>query len=175
MMTECDRLLNPKSGVSPADRRAGLTEPVANRSAGRGGLRRWWLDLIQRRLNPLTLDLARSGRGPFSLVRHVGRKSGKTFETPVTLGHARDGLVAELTYGPRVNWYRNIVAGGGSVLHRRRWYRIVAVEDYPASAGRRAFGPAARIVLTLLRRHDFRLLRVEPIPAPPAAEADRSP
>lgn len=175
MMTECDRLLNPASGVSPAGHGAELTERVAKRSAGRGGLRGWWLDLIQHRLNPLTLDLARRGRGPFSLVRHVGRKSGKTFETPVILGHARDGLVAELTYGPRVNWYRNLVAGGGEVLHRRRWYRVVAVEDYPAPEGRRAFGPGARIVLTLLRRHEFRLLRVEPVDAPRPTEADRSP
>ena len=127
-----------------------------------GRVKRWWLDLIQRRLNPLTLDLARQGRGPFSLVRHVGRKSGKTFETPLILGDAPEGLIAELTYGPRVNWYRNIVAGGGEVLHRRRWYRILAVEDYPTAQGRRAFGPAARVVLSLLRRKDFRLLRVEP-------------
>jgi len=126
-----------------------------------GRLRRWWLAVIQRRLNPLTLDLARAGRGPFSLIRHVGRKSGRTFETPVILADAEDGLVAELTYGPGVNWYRNIVAGGGQVLHRRHWYRIVGVEPYPADRGRRAFGPAPRIVLTILRRHEFRLLRVE--------------
>lgn len=143
---------------------------------GSGRVTRWWLDLIQRRLNPLTLDLARQGRGPFSLVRHVGRKSGRTFETPVILGDAPGGLVAELTYGPRVNWYRNIVAGGGEVLHRRRWYRIVAVEDYPTAQGRRAFGPAARVVLSLLRRHEFRLLRVEPRDEPqaPATGAEAS-
>ena len=114
-----------------------------------GRLRRWWLSVIQRRLNPLTLDLARAGRGPFSLIRHVGRKSGRTFETPVILADAEDGLVAELTYGPGVNWYR-----------------IVGVEPYPADRGRRAFGPAPRIVLTILRRHEFRLLRVEPADPP---------
>lgn len=133
-----------------------------------GPLKRWWLDLIQRRLNPWTLDLARAGRGPFSIVRHVGRKSGRTFETPVILGEATGGLVAELTYGPAVNWYRNIVAGGGAVLHKRRWYRIVAVEPYPTDDGRRAFGRAPRVVLTLLRRHEFRLLEVEPLDEPPA-------
>ena len=130
-------------------------------------LTRWWLSVIQRRLNPLTLDMARAGRGPFSLVRHVGRKSGKTFETPLILADVADGLVAELTYGPGVNWYRNIVAGGGEVLHRRRWYRIVSVEPFPTDRGRRAFGPAARVLLNVLRRHEFRLLRVEPLDAPP--------
>jgi hypothetical protein len=130
-------------------------------------LTRWWLSVIQRRLNPLTLDMARAGRGPFSLVRHVGRKSGRTFETPLILADVADGLVAELTYGPGVNWYRNIVAGGGEVLHRRRWYRIVSVEPFPTDRGRRAFGPAARVLLAVLRRHEFRLLRVEPLDAPP--------
>lgn len=145
-----------------------MTERPARRP---GRLKRWWLDLIQRRLNPWTLELARAGRGPFSLVRHVGRKSGKTFETPVILGETPGGLVAELTYGTGVNWYRNIVAGGGEVLHRRRWYRIDAVEPLAVDRGRRAFGRAPRVVLTLLRRHEFRLLRVTPVEAPPAPPA----
>ena len=140
---------------------------MSSRSAkGSGPLKRWWLGLIQRRLNPLTLDLARSGRGPFSLIRHIGRKTGRTFETPVILGETADGLVAELTYGTGVNWYRNIVAGGGEVLHRGRWYRIDAVEPSGVDVGRRAFGAAARVVLAVLRRREFRLLRVAPIDAP---------
>ncbi len=101
-------------------------------------------------------------------MRHVGRRSGTTFETPLVLGETDDALVAELTYGPDVNWYRNIVAGGGEVLHRRRWYRILAVEPYPSDRGRRAFGRGRRVVLAILRRHEFRLLRVELLEAPPA-------
>ena len=50
------------------------------------------------------------------------------------------------------------------------------VEDYPTAQGRRAFGPAARVVLSLLRRHEFRLLRVEPRDEPqaPATGAEAS-
>jgi hypothetical protein len=136
---------------------------MATSAQAHGPLKRRWLGFIQRRLNPLALRMARAGRGPFSIIRHVGRKSGKTFEAPVILADAPDGLVAELTYGPRVNWYRNVVSGGGSVLHRRRWYRIDAVEECPTDRGRNAFGPVARTVLTLLRRQEFRLLRVEPL------------
>jgi len=152
-------------------RSAQFTDTVHTRP---GPVKRWWLDLIQRRLNPWTLDLARGGRGPFSLVRHVGRKSGRIFETPVILGTAARGFVAELTYGPGVNWYRNIVAGGGWVLHRRQWYRIVAVEPYPGPEGRRAFGRGPRVVLTILRRHEFRLLRVEGLAGPPGEDAARA-
>jgi deazaflavin-dependent oxidoreductase (nitroreductase family) len=128
-------------------------------------LRRSWLWFIQRTLNRLTSRLARRGVGPFSLVRHVGRRSGRTFETPIIVARVSDGFIAELTYGEDVNWYRNIVAAGGcqlvvaGVVHD-----VVAVERYPTEAGRRAFGIPAWWVLRLLGRRDFRLLRTAAAP-----------
>jgi len=64
-----------------------------------GRLRDAWLTFIKHTLNKGTSALARSGRGPFSLVIHVGRKSGRQFETPIMVASAPDGFVAELTYG----------------------------------------------------------------------------
>jgi deazaflavin-dependent oxidoreductase (nitroreductase family) len=119
-----------------------------------------YLALLNRTLNPLTLRAGRRGRGPFSIVEHVGRKSGRAYEAPLILARVPEGLVAELTYGDGVNWYRNVVAGGGRVLHRGRWYRITAVEPYGVKEGLRAFGPPASWVLRLRRRREFRLLRV---------------
>jgi hypothetical protein len=127
--------------------------------------RRGFLDVLNHTLNPLTLRAAKRGRGPFSLVRHIGRKSGRTFETPIILAESDEGFVAELTYGPEVNWYRNIVAGGGWIEHARRTYRITAVEPLTTEAGLAAFGGARARILRLLRRHDFRLIRVEPAAA----------
>lgn len=123
-------------------------------------MRRGFLRLLSRTLNRWTTRRARSGRGPFSLVRHVGRRSGTVYETPIIVAPVADGFVAELTYGENVDWYRNVVAAGGcellvgGVLHR-----VVAVEPYPVDAGRRAFGLPARLVLVLLGRREFRLLR----------------
>lgn len=71
----------------------------------------WWGN---NTLNRVTSGVARSTHGPFSLIRHVGRKSGRTYETPVILAKAPEGFIAELTYGDEVNWYRNIVAAGGA-------------------------------------------------------------
>lgn len=124
-----------------------------------------WLDMIGRRLNPRTLAAAKSGKGPFSFVRHVGRKSGRTFETPLILAAVPEGFVAELTYGPEVNWYRNIRKAGGEIGHRRRLYRITSVADYPTDAGLRAFGGARAVVLRILRRREFVLIRTEPMDA----------
>ena len=123
-------------------------------------MRRGYLWLLKNTLNRVTTRVAKSGRGPFSLVRHVGRTSGKVYETPIVVAPAPDGFVAELTYGESVNWYRNVVAAGGcDLLVAGVVHRVVAVEPYPVDAGRRAFGFPARLVLTLLHRTEFRLLR----------------
>jgi deazaflavin-dependent oxidoreductase (nitroreductase family) len=128
-------------------------------------VRRGWLWFVQRTLNKLTVRIARTGRGPFSLVRHVGRRSGATYETPIIVAPVPEGFVAELTYGEAVNWYRNIVAAGGcQLVVQGRVHDVVAVEHYPTEPGRRAFGLVARLVLRLLRRRDFRLLRTAPAP-----------
>lgn len=127
-------------------------------------MRRAWLWFIKHTLNKLTSRAARTPGGPFTLVRHVGRRSGKTFETPIIVAPVPEGFVCELTYGTDVNWYRNIVAAGGCVLVVDGVeHQIVAVEPYGTEAGRQAFPKPAQLVLRLLRRHEFRLLRT---PAP---------
>src|SRR3954452_3417920 len=54
----------------------------------------------------------RSGHAPFALVRHVGRRSGRAYATPLVVARVAGGFVVELTYGPDVDWYRNITAAG---------------------------------------------------------------
>lgn len=122
-------------------------------------IRHGFLWVLKNTLNRWTIRLARSGKGRFSLVRHVGRKSGKTYETPIIVAEAPGGFVAELTYGENVNWYRNIVAAGGCELVVGGVpHRVVAIEPYAPDAGRRAYGFPERLVLSLLRREEFRLL-----------------
>ena len=123
-------------------------------------MRRKWLWLMKNTLNRVTTRVARSGHGPFSLVRHVGRKSGKTYETPIMLARVPEGFIAELTYGEDVNWYRNIVAAGGcEVFVDGKWHQVSAIEPYSSEAGRDAFGYPAKLVLQVLQKHEFRLLR----------------
>jgi deazaflavin-dependent oxidoreductase (nitroreductase family) len=126
------------------------------------GVRRGWFWLLRNTLNRATTRVARAGRGPFSLIRHTGRRTGRLYETPMLLVPHGDCFIAELTYGPRVAWYRNVVAAGGrcTVLRRGVEYRIDAVLPCDPEVGMRAFGRPAALVLRLLRRHDFRLLRV---------------
>jgi deazaflavin-dependent oxidoreductase (nitroreductase family) len=125
-------------------------------------IRRRFLWVLKNTLNRVTARMARAGHGPFSLIRHVGRKSGRTYETPVILVHVREGFIAELTYGENVNWYRNIVAAGGCVVvHDRREYRVIHIEPCSAEYGRGAYAAPFRLVLKAAGRKEFRLLRTD--------------
>jgi deazaflavin-dependent oxidoreductase (nitroreductase family) len=104
----------------------------------------------------------RAGHGPFSLVRHVGRKPGRTYETPVILVKVPEGFIAELTYGAEVDWFRNVVAAGGCVvIHRGKEYCVNQVEPCSAPRGRRAYAAPFRLVLKAAGRNEFRLLRTD--------------
>lgn len=126
----------------------------------RASIRKGYLWLLKNTLNRVTARAARGGGGPFSLIRHVGRRSGRTYETPVMLAKVPGGFVAELTYGENVNWFRNVVAAGGCVVvFGGKEYRVDAIEPCAAAAGRAAFPPVRRAILTATRRRNFRLLR----------------
>jgi len=111
-------------------------------------------------LNPVALRAARRGRG-FSLLRHRGRKTGRSYETPLILAAVDEGFVAELTYGTDVAWYRNVMASRHcTVVFKGVEYEIDGIEPYPSDRGRQAFGFPGALILRLLRRNEFRLLHV---------------
>lgn len=136
-------------------------------------LRRWWFRVLGRTLNPVALRAARSGRGPFALVRHVGRTTGRPYETPLIVAPVPEGFVAELTYGRDVAWYRNIVtAGRCTIVHDGREYEIDRITDLDRASGLRAYGMPRSLILRLLRRHDFLLLhRADARPISPPSVA----
>lgn len=130
-----------------------------------GASRRRLFWLLNNTLNRVTSRMARSGHGPFSLVRHVGRKSGRTYETPVILAKVPEGFIAELTYGDDVNWYRNIVAAGGCVVvHHGLEYRVDRIGPCSVERGRSAYPEPFRLVLKAGGRKQFRLLGTEDSP-----------
>ncbi len=52
------------------------------------------------------------------IITHVGRKSGKTYRTPVTVFSTHDGVAILLTYGPDRDWLKNLTAAGGGSMRR---------------------------------------------------------
>jgi len=123
-------------------------------------LRKGLLIVLKYTLNPLTRRIARSSVGPFSIVRHVGRRSGKLYETPIIVSPVEDGFVIELTYGPDVDWHKNVLAAGGCTLvwHGREFV-IDKIEPLDTEMGRAAFPLPAQLILRLLGRKHFEKLK----------------
>ncbi len=119
-------------------------------------IRKRLLILLKHTLNPLTRRLARTSHGPFAIIQHVGRRSGRQYETPIILGLAADGFVLELTYGPNVDWYRNVQAAGGcTLIWHGKTYHISKLEPLSAERGRSAFPLPARLILRLIGAQHF--------------------
>ena len=61
--------------------------------------------------NKVLVHLA--GHGPFVELEHVGRRSGRVYHVPLNAFRSGDTVTFALTYGPKVDWLRNVRAAGG--------------------------------------------------------------
>jgi len=120
----------------------------------------------KRTFNPWILRSAGEGRSPFAVVGHVGRRSGAAYKTPVIVMPAQDGFVFALTYGPGVDWYRNILASGSCTLRwRAKAYWLEKPETLPAEEALRSFPSLLRFILKLNGKRDFFRMKVGQAPA----------
>ena len=56
---------------------------------------------------------------PFwALIRHQGRRSGRSYATPVTAQHVAGGFAIPMAFGDGADWYRNVLASGSATI---RW------------------------------------------------------
>jgi deazaflavin-dependent oxidoreductase (nitroreductase family) len=55
---------------------------------------------------------------PLAVVHHFGRKSRRSYRTPVVAFRSAAGFVIPMTYGRDVDWARNIVRAHGCELER---------------------------------------------------------
>jgi deazaflavin-dependent oxidoreductase (nitroreductase family) len=79
----------------------------------------------RRYLNPRTLGLAGRRGVYYQALRHVGRRSGRVYVTPLEAFPTPGGYVIPMTYGLRADWARNTLAAGGATLLREG--QVVAV------------------------------------------------
>jgi deazaflavin-dependent oxidoreductase (nitroreductase family) len=74
--------------------------------------------------NRITLKFTQKGKGPFSILRHIGRKSGRIYQTPVLASYIGDIVIVPLSYGENADWLLNVKARGGCEIHwRDKWVR----------------------------------------------------
>jgi deazaflavin-dependent oxidoreductase (nitroreductase family) len=72
--------------------------------------------LTKRVFNPMQMRSAGTPGAYASIVRHTGRKSGATYETPVGTLATEDGFLIALPYGTRANWVQNVLAAGSATI-----------------------------------------------------------
>ena len=116
----------------------------------------------KRWLNPLMLKFVGTVPGPFAVIRHQGRRSGKRYETPIIVLPAAGGFVIALTYGPEVDWYRNWRAEGRATLLRHgKRYTLAQPEPVTLASAMPAFPRPLRGILRRSRTQDFVRVRAQ--------------
>jgi deazaflavin-dependent oxidoreductase (nitroreductase family) len=112
---------------------------------------------IVRHTNALMLPLAGKRWNPiFAVVIHRGRRSGRTYSTPVAARRVEDGFVISLSFGAQVDWYRNLVAAGGGILRwRGRDFVVTEPTAVDSATGLTAFNAVQRFFLRLGAIHSY--------------------
>lgn len=111
--------------------------------------------------NPIAVTVAGSRFLPFwSLVRHRGRRSGRTYSTPVAARRTVDGFAIPLAFGERADWCRNVLASGSCVVRfGGSDYATVDPVVVDAESGSAAFRSFERFALRLARISRILLVR----------------
>lgn len=108
--------------------------------------------------NHVTRHIASWAPG-FAIVTHVGRRSGRTYQTPVNVFRDGDRYVFALTYGRDSDWVRNVVAAGGCEVETRRRTRRLVQPELFTDPTRGLIPRPARWILRALDVQDFLALR----------------
>lgn len=114
----------------------------------------------KRWTNRFLEPIARRSPG-FAVVHHVGRWSGRSYATPVNL-FAGDGChVVLLTYGPRADWFQNVMAGPATIETRGTNRTIMSIELVDRGAVAGVVPSVVRLATRVLRAHDFARLTLD--------------
>lgn len=99
--------------------------------------------------NPRQLRTAGTPGSYASVIKHIGRRSGRDYETPVGAVRTPDGFVVALMYGPSSDWAQNLLAAGsGRLVHEGEEYAVrpelvpfeQAADAFPDQRTLRRFG-----------------------------------
>jgi deazaflavin-dependent oxidoreductase (nitroreductase family) len=116
---------------------------------------------MTKMLNPLIVRLA-GGRhfGMAAQIRHVGRRSGRTYTTPVSARRSGGMVAIALTFGNQSDWSRNVRSAGGATIR-------IKGEDYavtqPQVMSRQEAKPLVEAAFSPMERAGFRMLGIKQV------------
>ena len=146
--------------------------------SGEGAPRRLAIAFNKHVLNPGMLWLGTRRRTYYAAIHHVGRRSGRTYTTPVVAKLVgNETVVIPLPYGPDTDWCRNVLAaGGGTMTFQGQAYRLSAPELIGAAVGERLVPNANAWIWHRVGVRQYLRLKATPelaealVPAVPAAQ-----
>jgi deazaflavin-dependent oxidoreductase (nitroreductase family) len=120
--------------------------------------------MTKRVFNPMQMRSAGTPGASASIVRHTGRKSGTTYETPVGTVATEDGFLIALPYGTRANWVQNVrAAGSATIVAEGHTYEVDQPQVVPFESVVSDFPEGDLRSLRLFRvEHCLRVRRVGP-------------
>ena len=114
----------------------------------------------RRVTNRVAVPIARRAPG-LGVVVHAGRKSGRSYRTPVSAFRTPRGYVIALVYGADSDWPKNVLSAGGCTL-LTRGAAVPLTGPRRVHTGRQPSVPApVSAVLRLLRVRDYLELDTE--------------
>jgi len=117
-----------------------------------------------RVVNPVSRRIAGWMPG-FGILEYEGRRSGRTYRTPMNVFRDGDDWIFALTYGSDVHWVKNVLAAGGCRLTvRRRTVDLVHPRVF-VDRKRRLMPFPVRQILGLIRCTEF--MRMSPVDPKP--------
>ncbi len=122
-------------------------------------LPRWVARFNKRFTNRILEPMARRSSG-FGVVEHIGRTSGRHFQTPVNVFDADGAMLIALTYGPTADWFRNVQAGGSHIVTKGTTFEIAGVRLVDRGTAFPYLPRLVRLALRILTVTDFALLSV---------------
>ena len=121
-----------------------------------------WLARFNRHVTNRVTKVFVTRSRAFGVVIHRGRRSGRSYRTPVNVFPQRDGYVIALTYGPDADWVRNVMAAGQCELETRGKVVSLYAPHVVHDEQRRLMPSLVRIMLGVAHVHDFMVLSLEP-------------
>jgi deazaflavin-dependent oxidoreductase (nitroreductase family) len=104
-----------------------------------------------------------AGRLPgFAVVTHVGRQSGRTYQTPVNMFRDGERYVIALTYGADTQCVNTVMAAGGCEVRTNGTTVRLCEPRIFTDPERRLVPSPVRVVLGLLDVSEFMSLRSAP-------------
>ena len=111
----------------------------------------------QRYTNQLTRHIAGWAPG-FALLEHVGRRSGRVYETPVNVFKVQGNYLFALTYGES-EWMKNVLAARRCAIRTGRRRIELGEPERFRDPSRRLIPIPARWILKVAGVDDFVMLR----------------